>query len=280
MLIRADLGSHTTEKLITQLRSHLRTHSTTGHRILQELAAQLVAMLQQHSPPFTPFRSPRSPRSPSNEHELRIILITGVNGVGKTTTTGKLGYYFQQQGQKVVLCAADTFRAGAIDQLKVWGERLNLDVIATHQGADPAAVCYQGIEQAIKTKTDILVIDTAGRLHNKTNLMAELAKIQRVIKKLVPAAPHEIWLVVDGTTGQNATKQAHAFKEILPLTGLVITKLDGTAKGGAVVGISHQLKLPIRFIGLGEQAQDLSPFDATTYVAGLLHTDEIFTPQE
>lgn len=268
VLIRADLGTKTATALIHRLRAQRAGTPLTGHAVTKQLASDMVTLLHQAAP------------EPRQSSELQVILITGVNGVGKTTTTGKLGYHYQHQGQKTMLCAADTFRAGATDQLKAWGDRLNLEVVATTPGADPAAVCYQAVEQALKTHMDVLLIDTAGRLHNKANLMAELAKINRVIKKLLPHAPHETWLVIDGTTGQNAAKQAAAFTEILTLTGLIVTKLDGTAKGGAVVGISHQLNLPIRFLGIGEQAQDLSPFDAETFVAGLLGCDDILTNHE
>lgn len=268
VLIRADLGTKTTDALIAHLRTYRGDRPLSGHNVTKQLATHMVTLLHQPT------------ARPPLSSELQVILITGVNGVGKTTTTGKLGHYYQQQGKKTMLCAADTFRAGATAQLKAWGDRLNLEVAASTQGADPAAVCYQAVERALKTHMDVLLIDTAGRLHNKANLMAELAKINRVIKKLIPNAPHETWLVLDGTTGQNAAKQAAAFTEILTLTGLIVTKLDGTAKGGAVVGISHQLNLPIQFVGIGEQAQDLNPFDAETFVAGLLGCDDMVTNHE
>jgi len=203
------------------------------------------------------------------ENEMTIILVVGVNGVGKTTTIGKLAYRFVQEGKKVVLAAGDTFRAGAIQQLEIWGERVGADVIKHQEGADPAAVIYDAIQSARSKKADILICDTAGRLQNKVNLMKELEKVKRVISREASGAPHEVLLVLDATTGQNALSQAKVFKEATDVTGIVLTKLDGTAKGGIVLAIRHELDIPVKFVGLGEQMEDLQPFDADTFVYGL-----------
>ncbi len=203
------------------------------------------------------------------ENEMTIILVVGVNGVGKTTTIGKLAYRFVQEGKKVVLAAGDTFRAGAIQQLEVWGERVGADVIKHQEGADPAAVIYDAIQSARSKNADILICDTAGRLQNKVNLMKELEKVKRVISREVPDAPHEVLLVLDATTCQNALRQAKVFKEATDVSGIVLTKLDGTAKGGIVLAIRHELDIPVKFVGLGEQMEDLQPFDADTFVYGL-----------
>jgi len=198
-----------------------------------------------------------------------VLLVIGVNGVGKTTTIGKLAARFKAQGKSVMLCAADTFRAAAIEQLQVWGERNDVPVIKQHAGADPASVAFDGVQAAKSRGVDILIIDTAGRLHSKTELMAELSKINKSIGKDLPGAPHETWIVLDATTGQNAVQQCKAFSDVTSLTGIVVTKLDGTAKGGVIVGIADQFKLPIRFIGVGEKATDLKEFQATEFVESL-----------
>jgi fused signal recognition particle receptor len=198
-----------------------------------------------------------------------VISVVGVNGSGKTTTVAKLASQFQAMGKSVVMAAADTFRAAAIEQLKVWGERINCTVIAHEEGSDPAAVAYDAVNHAKSKSKDIVIIDTAGRLHTKKNLMEELRKIHRVVAKLVDGAPHEVLLVIDATTGQNGLVQARIFKEMVNVTGLVITKLDGTAKGGVALAIKHELSLPIKFIGVGESAEDLKPFDAKQFVEAL-----------
>jgi fused signal recognition particle receptor len=195
-----------------------------------------------------------------------------VNGVGKTTTIGKLAARFTAEGKKVMLCAADTFRAAAIEQLMVWGERNNVPVIKQHQGADPAAVAFDGVMAAKSRGMDVLIIDTAGRLHNKSELMAELSKINKSIGKGLPNAPHETWIVVDATTGQNAVQQVKAFSEVTNVSGIVVTKLDGTAKGGVIIGIADQFKIPIRYIGVGEKAADLRAFEGADFMRGLLGT--------
>jgi len=195
-----------------------------------------------------------------------VILIAGVNGSGKTTSIAKLGYYFKQEGKKVLLAASDTFRAAAVEQLCIWSERIGVDVIKHQQGADPAAVAYDAVEAAVARKMDVLIVDTAGRLHTQRNLMQELSKIDRVIKKKVPDAPHEVLMVLDATTGQNAISQAKLFNEAIGLTGIILSKLDGTAKGGIVLAIRKQLNIPVKFIGIGEQMADIETFDAERFV--------------
>lgn len=205
----------------------------------------------------------------AQKDELTVILVVGVNGVGKTTSIGKLAHQFKQEGQDVVLAAGDTFRAGAIEQLEAWGEKVDVDVIKQTEGSDPAAVIFDGIKAAKTRNADILICDTAGRLQNKVNLMNELAKIKRVIEREVPGAPHEVLLVLDATTGQNALSQAKTFSEATDVSGIVLTKLDGTAKGGIVLAIRNELKLPVKYVGLGEQMEDLRPFNAHAFVYGL-----------
>jgi len=200
-----------------------------------------------------------------------VIMVIGVNGVGKTTTIAKAANLYKEQGKRVMLVAADTFRAAAIDQLVIWGERVGAEVVKQGHGADPSAVVFDAINAAVTRNIDIVLIDTAGRLHTKVNLMDELEKIQRIAGRRLPGAPHHVWLVLDATTGQNAISQAEMFHKNLGVTGIILTKLDGTAKGGIVVGISRQLGIPVRFIGIGERMDDLSPFDARAFV------DAIFT---
>ena len=195
--------------------------------------------------------------------------MVGVNGVGKTTTIGKLAHRYQAEGKKVMLAAGDTFRAGAIEQLKIWGERVGVEVMSQKEGSDPAAVMYDAINAAKSKGVDILICDTAGRLQNKSNLMNELEKVKRVIGRAVPEAPHEVLLCLDATTGQNALSQAKSFKEVTNVTGIVLTKLDGTAKGGIVLAIRNELKIPVKYVGLGEKLDDLQPFNPESYVYGL-----------
>jgi fused signal recognition particle receptor len=198
-----------------------------------------------------------------------VILIVGVNGVGKTTTIGKLAYQFKQAGKSVMLGAADTFRAAAVDQLTIWSERIGVPIVKKEMGSDPASVAFDAVNSAVAKGVDILIIDTAGRLHTKTHLMEELSKIKRVIQKVIPDAPHEVLLVLDGSTGQNAIEQAKQFTAATEVSGMVITKLDGTAKGGVVLAIAHQFNIPVRFIGVGEKMEDLLVFDAQQFVNGL-----------
>ena len=201
---------------------------------------------------------------------LHVVLVVGVNGTGKTTSIGKLANFFKNQNKKVIISASDTFRAGAIDQLSIWADKLDISLVSNGMGSDPASVAYTAVEKSIKEKADVLLIDTAGRLHNNQNLMMELSKIQRVIKKVVADAPHEVLLVLDGSTGQNAFIQAEQFSKVTDINGLIVTKLDGTSKGGAIIGISSKMKIPIRYIGVGEAADDLIPFVPEQYLDLLL----------
>jgi fused signal recognition particle receptor len=215
---------------------------------------------------------PETPYNVPGPGEPMVIMVIGVNGVGKTTTIAKAANLYREQGKKVMLVAADTFRAAAVEQLVIWGERVGAEVVRQGDGADPSAVVFDAINAAIARGVDLVLIDTAGRLHTKVNLMDELRKIHRVTGSRIPGAPHQVWLVLDATTGQNAISQAEMFHKTLGVTGIILTKLDGTAKGGIVVGISHQLGIPIRFIGIGEKIDDLRPFDAEAFV------EAIFTP--
>lgn len=250
ILIAADVGHETTSWIIEKLKEQRVEDPVSA---LKEI---LIELLEGDT-------SLNLTGSPS------VISVVGVNGSGKTTTVAKLAAQFQSMGKSVVMAAADTFRAAAIEQLRVWGERINCTVIAHTEGSDPAAVAYDAVNHAKSKGKDIVIIDTAGRLHTKKNLMEELRKIHRVVGKLVEGAPHEVLLVIDATTGQNGLMQARVFKEMVNVTGLVITKLDGTAKGGIALAIKHQLSLPIKFIGVGEGAEDLRPFDARQFVEAL-----------
>ena len=249
-LYRADIGVATADKLVDHVRKNMKQDDAASwEAVASRLKEQAGAILD------VPQKAP-----------LRIV---GVNGVGKTTTIGKLAAHFLAADKKVLLAAADTFRAAAIEQLSVWGERLGVDVVKHQAGSDPAAVAYDAVKAALSRGTDVLLIDTAGRLHAKAELMAELGKINRIIGRDLPGAPHETWLVVDATTGQNAVQQVKAFKEVVDLTGLVVTKLDGTAKGGVLIGITDQFGIPIRYVGVGEKAVDLRPFSPQEYVESL-----------
>ena len=209
---------------------------------------------------------PEPEHAQPNPGEPMIIMVIGVNGVGKTTTIGKIAHNLKNEGKKVVLVAADTFRAAAVEQLVIWGQRVGAEVIKQKEGADPSAVVFDAVSASVARAVDVVLIDTAGRLHTKKNLMDELQKIKRVTDKKLPGAPHQVWLVLDATTGQNALSQAEMFHKEMGVTGLILTKLDGTAKGGIVIGISHQLKLPIHYIGIGEKLDDLRPFVASDFV--------------
>lgn len=255
VLYRADVGVSTTDKLINKLRSKIGKDEAASWQSVSEVLKQEATeiLTLSHQPLIIPEKAPW------------VILVVGVNGVGKTTTIGKLTAHFRAQNKSVLLAAADTYRAAAIDQLQVWGTRMGVDVIAHKQGSDPAAVAYDGVKAAIARKSDILIIDTAGRLHSKNELMDELGKIYRVIGKDLPDAPHETWLVIDATTGQNAVMQVKAFSEAAKVSGLVVTKLDGTAKGGVILGIADQFKIPVRYIGVGEKAVDLRAFVPSEY---------------
>ena len=259
LLVQADVGVPTTLALVDTLRQHTsREGLYRTDQLLHALKEELRAILGQ-APPFQ-LEQPRL---------LTLTMIVGVNGSGKTTTIGKLARYYNERGRKVILAAADTFRAAAIDQLQIWGQRAGVPVIAGQPGGDPGAVTYDGIRAARARGYDLLMIDTAGRLHTKFNLMKELEKIYGVCKKSVHAAPHEVLLVLDAPTGQNALAQARKFKETVKVTGVVLTKLDSTAKGGIVFAIYQELGLPVRFIGTGERLEDLAPFDPDAFVDAL-----------
>lgn len=262
LLLQADVGIETVMELTDKLRFEVQRKNIKDTAGIQALISEkLVEIYEQGEKDITELNI--------QEGDLTVILFVGVNGVGKTTTIGKLAHRFKQQGKDVLLAAGDTFRAGAIDQLQVWGDHVGVEVIKQSEGSDPAAVIYDAIRAAKKRKADILICDTAGRLQNKVNLMKELEKIHRVISREIPSAPHEVLLALDATTGQNALQQAQIFKEATNVTGIVLTKLDGTAKGGIVLAIRNKLHIPVKFVGLGEQMDDLQPFDSERYVYGL-----------
>ncbi len=260
ILYEADLGVDTIEYLLTELREQVRFQKPhRGDEVMQLLQNIMVGLFDIASDP-----SLLDPQRPS------IWLMVGVNGTGKTTTAGKFAYMMKRQGYQVILGAADTFRAAAVEQLQEWGVRAGVEVIRQAPGADSAAVAFDTVQAAIARSRDLAIIDTAGRLHNKTNLMNELQKVVRVIQRERPEAPHQVWLVIDATTGQNGLTQAHVFLEAVHVTGIILTKLDGTAKGGIALSIKRELGLPIRFIGVGEKVEDLMPFDAQNYVSAIL----------
>jgi fused signal recognition particle receptor len=259
LLIQADVGVETTIELVERLRRRANQEHVVQARRLRELLREELLLLLPRDVP----RDDLTPRL------LTVILIVGVNGSGKTTTIAKLARYYRGKGKRVLLAAGDTFRAAAIDQLKLWGGRVGVDVIAHAPGADPGAVVYDALQAAQSRGADILIVDTAGRLHTKYNLMQELKKIRSIMRKNVHRAPHETWLVLDATTGQNALLQANKFKEEVDVTGLILAKLDSTAKGGAVFSIGKQLGLPIRFVCTGEGIDDLAEFDPEAFVDGL-----------
>lgn len=260
LLYRADVGAQTADKLVDKVRSTLgQQQAADWNSVAQCIRAEAQTILEQANSPIA-----RSHVKPW------VILVVGVNGVGKTTTIGKLAAHFLAENKKVLLGAADTFRAAAIEQLSIWGERLGIDVIRHKAGADPAAVAYDTIKAALARQVDVVLIDTAGRLHSRHELMDELGKINRSIGKDLPGAPHETWLVIDATTGQNAVAQVKAFSDVVKLSGLIVTKLDGTAKGGVIVGIADQFKLPIHYVGVGEKAADLRQFNASDFSESLV----------
>ncbi len=261
-LLRADLGVHVVDRLLVQVREQVRTKTATAEHLQAVMSRTLYEVLAQSADPSLDELIGQGPKP-------FVILAVGVNGVGKTTTVAKLGQRLVQAGHKPLLVAADTFRAAAIDQLQVWAERIGVDLIRQRHGADPAAVAFDGIVAAKARAADVVLIDTAGRLHTKSNLMDELRKVKRVIGQALPGAPHEVLLVLDATVGQNALAQARQFHDAVGVTGLALTKLDGTARGGIVVAIADELKLPVRLIGVGEAAEDLQPFNAEAFVAAL-----------
>lgn len=260
VLIVADVGPATAAKLAGKIADTRFEKDVTPEAVRRALASEIAAILAPVAKPvgIDPAKKPH------------VILVIGVNGTGKTTTIGKLAKAMRDDGKRVVLAAGDTFRAAAVEQLKIWGERSGCPVISRPQGADSAGLAYDALQQAQRDNADVLLIDTAGRLHNKANLMAELEKVARVLKKLDPEAPQDCLLVLDATTGQNALSQVSTFREMLPITGLVVTKLDGSAKGGVLVALAEKFAIPIRAVGVGEGADDLKPFDADAFARGLM----------
>jgi len=259
LLIQADVGINTTVALVEEVRDRVRRER------VREAAGVLAILKEEMVQAFPANGLPVLPAAP----DLALVLVVGVNGVGKTTSIAKLGRFYQRQGRQVTLAAGDTFRAAAIEQLQVWGERLDAPVIAGRPGGDPGAVVFDAITSCRARGRDLLIVDTAGRLHTKFNLMEELKKIRRVIRKQVPDGPHAALLVIDATTGQNALAQAEHFTRAVDVTGVVLAKLDGTARGGMAFAIARELGLPIQFVGTGETLDDLAPFDAATYVEAL-----------
>ncbi len=262
ILYEADLGTACVDDFVSYLRSELRTNPTNDISvILDKLKIRSLEILQK-----VPTVAPKLP----SEKDPLVILIIGVNGSGKTTSIAKLGLHFQEEGKKVILGAGDTFRAAAIDQLTHWATKIHADIVKSTPGSDPSAVAFDALTAAKARNIDVVLLDTAGRLQNKVELMQELAKTKRICEKVIPGSPHEIFLVLDATTGQNALDQAKVFHANVPLTGLILTKLDGSAKGGIILSIYKELGIPIRWIGVGEQAEDLIPFDPESYVEALL----------
>jgi len=264
VLLSSDVGVATTLKIIERIERRIeRDRFVSTEELDQVLREEVASLLEENQSTDLEnvFAEPKQ--------KPYVILVVGVNGVGKTTTIGKLASQFHQNGLKVVLGAADTFRAAAVDQLKLWGERVGIPVIDHGMNTDPAAVAFDTVKKAVEMNADIVIIDTAGRLHTKVNLMTELGKIKRVIQKFIPEAPHEVMLVLDGSTGQNAFIQAQEFTKVTEVTSLAITKLDGTAKGGVVIGISDQFKIPVKYIGVGEKISDLQVFNKTAFVESI-----------
>ena len=264
-LITSDVGVETTLRIIERIQKRVARDKYVGTKELNAILNEEVAALLQENniSDVSDFEDPL-PAKPY------VIMVVGVNGVGKTTTIGKLAYQYKQAGKKVFLGAADTFRAAAVEQLCIWGERVGVTVVKQQMGADPASVAYDTLQSAVANNADVVLIDTAGRLHNKINLMNELTKIRNVMQKVVPDAPHDVMLVLDGSTGQNAFEQAKQFTKATKVTSLAVTKLDGTAKGGVVIGISDQFKIPVKYIGLGEKMTDLQVFNREEFVNSLL----------
>jgi fused signal recognition particle receptor len=264
VLVTSDVGVETTLRIIERIENRVSRDKFLGTGELNGILKEEIASLLQenNTGDFDDFTAPLI-------HKPYVIMVVGVNGVGKTTTIGKLAYHFKKAGKKVLLGAADTFRAAAIDQLAIWAQRVDVPVVMQKMGSDPASVAYDTLNSAIATGTDVVIIDTAGRLHNKLNLMNELSKIRKVMQKLIPEAPHEILLILDGSTGQNAFEQAKQFTLATQVNALAITKLDGTAKGGVVLGISDQFKIPVKYIGIGEKLEDLQIFNKLEFVDSL-----------
>jgi fused signal recognition particle receptor len=260
LLITADLGPAVAERVIESFRASRFGAEVTDEEIRTTLADEIARILEPVAKPF----------EPDPTHRPHVVLVVGVNGVGKTTTIGKMARFFTEQGRKVMLVAGDTFRAAAVEQLQVWGQRTGCPVMAGPPGADAAGLAFEGLQRATAEGADLLFVDTAGRLHNKSALMEELAKIIRVMRKFDETAPHSVLLVLDATTGQNAVEQVRVFRELVNVTGLVVTKLDGSARGGIVVALADTFGLPVHAVGVGEQAEDLRPFEAVDYARGLV----------
>lgn len=264
ILVTSDVGVDTTLKIIERIEARVSKDKYLGtselNRMLKEEIAELLS--ENENPSLRDFNFPA-------QKQPYVIMVVGVNGVGKTTTIGKLAYQFKKAGKKVVLGASDTFRAAAVEQLKIWAGRVDVPIVEQGMNADPASVAYDALESGVAQNADVIIIDTAGRLHNKINLMNELGKIKRVMQKVLPDAPHEILLVLDASTGQNAIEQAKQFTAATEVNALALTKLDGTAKGGVVIGISEQFKIPVKYIGLGEKMEDLQVFDRHEFVDSL-----------
>lgn len=264
MLVESDVGVETTLKIIERIEDRVARDKYLGAAELNSILRQeITSLLEENDMKGSDDFSLSETSSPY------VIMVVGVNGVGKTTTIGKLAYQFKKAGKKVMLGAADTFRAAAVDQLKIWAERVGVDIVCQAMGADPASVAFDTLKSAVAKNMDVVIIDTAGRLHNKVGLMNELSKIRNVMKKVLPDAPHEVLLVLDASTGQNAVEQARQFIAATDVNALALTKLDGTAKGGVVIGISDQFKVPVKYIGLGEKMEDLQLFDRKAFVESL-----------
>jgi fused signal recognition particle receptor len=269
ILITSDIGVDTSEKLIEKLKERVKKENFDDAERLYKILKEEIISLMITSNTAENDRTYQIDES-KKPHSIMVI---GVNGAGKTTTIGKLAYNYKNAGKRVIIGAADTFRAAANEQLEVWAQRADVEIIQKTQGSDPSSVAYETMAEAVKNENDVVIIDTAGRLHNKVNLMNELEKMSRVMRKHRQDAPNEIFLVLDGTTGQNALQQAKEFSKVAPITGIVLTKLDGTAKGGIVIAISDQLKIPVKYIGVGEKITDLQPFDAIKYVEALFGSE-------
>jgi fused signal recognition particle receptor len=266
ILISSDVGVETTLKIIDRIQARVSRDKVLGTDELNQVLREEIAALLEENNSNQNGQLEINPPADGNPY---VIMVVGVNGVGKTTTIGKLAYQFKKAGKKVVLGAADTFRAAAVDQLIIWSKRVDVPIVQQGMGADPASVAFDTLQSAKSQNADVVIIDTAGRLHNKVNLMNELSKIKRVMEKVVPNAPHEILLVLDGSTGQNAFEQAKQFSQATDINALAVTKLDGTAKGGVVIGISDQMKIPVKYIGVGEKMEDLQLFDRKEFVDSL-----------
>ncbi len=264
-LVSADVGIETTVEIINRIEKRVARDKYIGTNELNTILKTEIENVLVTAPQDLSYENYELPAG----HRPHVILVVGVNGVGKTTTIGKLAHNFSLAGKSVLLGAADTFRAAAVDQLTIWSERTNVPIVKKEMGSDPASVAYDTVISGVAKEVDVIIIDTAGRLHNKVHLMDELTKIKRVIQKVIPEAPHEVMLVLDGSTGQNALEQAKHFTAATDVSAITITKLDGTAKGGVVLAIAHQFKIPVKFIGVGEKAEDLLVFDKHQFVEGL-----------